>query len=62
MRVFQIIITILAAGMSVGMCAFSKWVAANFSKGLPLPECFYPMSVVTMVLVVLLAITVFVRK
>ncbi len=62
MRVFQIILAIITVIMALGMFGFNFWINANFGKCADVPQCFLPMSIITTVLVVILVITVFIRK
>lgn len=62
MRVFQIVLSIITVVMALSMFGFNFWINANFGKGLEVPQCFLPMSIITAVLVVILVITVFIRK
>ncbi len=62
MRAFQVILAVLSILLTVGMFAFNSWISANFSKGLPVPQCYMPMNVITAVLVLITVITIFFRK
>jgi hypothetical protein len=62
MRTFQVILTIITVFMVIGMFAFNSWINSNFSKGLEIPTCYMPMNVITTVLVILTAITIFIGK
>jgi len=42
MRVFQVVLAIITLVMALGMFGFNLWIAANFSKGLELPQCYAP--------------------
>lgn len=62
MRVFQVVLSIVTLLMAAGMFGFNLWIAANFSKGLPLPECYTPLNIITAVLVLITVVTIFIRK
>ena len=62
MRVFQLILAVITTLMVFGMFGFNLWINSNFSKGLKIPECFMPMNIITTVLVVILVVTVFIKK
>ena len=62
MRVFQVVLSIVTLLMAAGMFGFNLWIAANFSKGLALPECYTPMNIITAVLVLITVVTIFIRK
>lgn len=62
MRVFQLIIAIITILMALGMFGFNIWINSNFSKGLPVPACYMPLNIITTVLVLITATTVFIRK
>lgn len=62
MRVFQLIIAVVTTLMMIGMFGMSLWVNSNFSKGAAVPECYMPISVITLVLVLVTIITIFIRK
>lgn len=62
MRVFQLIISVITALMMIGMFGMSLWVNANFSKGVAAPVCYMPISIITLVLVLITVITVCIRK
>ncbi|HWS29697.1 MAG TPA: hypothetical protein VN512_06210 [Clostridia bacterium] len=62
MKVFQVVLSIVTLLMTAGMFGFNLWIAANFSKGLALPECYTPLNIITAVLVLITVVTVFIRK
>lgn len=62
MRVFQVVLSIVTLLMAAGMFGFNLWIAANFSKGLALPECYTPMNIITAILVLITVVTIFIRK
>ena len=62
MRAFQLILSIVTLLISAGMFGFNLWIAANFSKGLPLPQCYIPLNYITAALILLTIVTIFIRK
>lgn len=62
MRKFQIIITIITALMMVGVLAVSAVVNSSISNTAADPGCFFPIVIITTVLVFITSITVFIRK
>jgi hypothetical protein len=62
MRAFQVILTIITLLAVLGMFGFNLWIGANFSKGLELPQCFMPLNYISAALVLLTAVTVFIRR
>jgi len=61
MRVFQLIISVIAALMIIGMFAFNIWVNNRFNVN-EAAKCYMPMNVITLVFVLITIITVFIRK
>ncbi len=62
MRVFQVVLSIVTLLMALGMFGFNLWIAANFSGGLALPQCYAPVNYITAALVLLTVVTIFVRR
>lgn len=62
MRVFQLVTSGITALMMIALFGMGFWVKANFSKGVPLAECYMPISAITTVLVLITVITIFIRK
>jgi hypothetical protein len=62
MRAFQVVLTIITLLAVLGMFGFNLWIGANFSKGLELPQCFMPINYISAALVLLTAVTVFIRR
>jgi purine-cytosine permease-like protein len=62
MRTFQLILSILTVLMALGMFGFNVWVGSNFSKGLPIPTCYMPMNVITTALVLVTAVTIWIKR
>jgi len=62
MKAFQLVLSIVALLMVAGMFGFNLWIAANFSKGVALPECYTPLNWITAALAVAAIVTGFIRK
>jgi hypothetical protein len=62
MRVFQLVMAVIAALMMIGMFGMSIWIKSNFSKGVAIPECYMPINIITTVLVLVTVLIIFIRK
>ena len=62
MKVFQRIIAILAALMSIGVLAMNLWFNSAYANGAALPACFAGVTVIASALVLITVVTVFIRK
>lgn len=62
MRVFQIIVAILAALMSIGVLGMNLWFNSAYAKGAALPACFAGVTVLATALVLVTVVTIFIRK
>lgn len=61
MRVFQLIMAVITALMAIGMFGFNMWVNSKFAVS-GVAKCYMPMNVITTVLVLIVIITIFIRK
>lgn len=63
MRVFQVILAVITALMTIGMFGFNMWISSNFAvSGTAVPKCYMPMNIITTALVLITVITIFIRK
>lgn len=60
MRVFQLIISVIAFLMLLGMFALNLWVNKKFNISETV-KCYLPMNIITLVLLLITIITVFIK-
>lgn len=61
MRVFQLTMAVITVLMMIGMFGFNMWINTKFAVS-GTAKCYMPMNVITTVLVLLTAVTIFIRK
>lgn len=61
MRVFQLTMAVITVLMMIGMFGFNMWINTKFAVS-GAAKCYMPMNVITTVLVLITAVTIFIRK
>lgn len=61
MKVFQLIISVIAALMTISMFAFNIWVNKKFMVSAS-AKCYMPMNIITAILVLIAIIMIFLKK